>query len=137
MAALAAVNPQTLRYYERRGLLAEPTRSPGGYRSYPADAVGRVRFIKRAQELGFTLSEVDTLLHLADGGPDGCDRVRSLANEKISDVEQRIEDLRRLRASLGQLVETCERPREHRECLILHELASAPVIRTSGAGGDD
>ena len=55
---LAAVNPQTLRYYERRGLLAEPTRSPGGYRTYPADMVRRVRFIKRAQELGFTLTEV-------------------------------------------------------------------------------
>jgi Hg(II)-responsive transcriptional regulator len=139
LAALAAVNPQTLRYYERRGLLAEPTRSPAGYRAYPVDAVHRVRFIKRAQELGFTLGEVETLLHLADGGPDGCDRARSLASEKIADMERRIDDLRRLQAGLTQLVVTCERPRPDRECPILHELESAqlPETRSIGGGGDD
>lgn len=62
LAGRAAVNPQTLRYYERRGLLAEPARSAGGYRSYPPEAAPRVRFIKRAQELGLTLAEVVTLL---------------------------------------------------------------------------
>jgi MerR family transcriptional regulator, mercuric resistance operon regulatory protein len=142
VAALAAVNPQTLRYYERRGLLAEPVRSPGGYRTYPAEAVRRVRFIKRAQELGFTLSEVETLLHLADGGPDGCDQVRSLAGEKISDLELRIEDLRRLSAALTRLAATCDRPRGQRECPILHELdrdasPNLSAVRTAAGRTDE
>lgn len=83
------MNAQTLRSYERRGLHAEPVRSPAGYRSYPPEAVRRVRFIKRAQELGFTLAEVRTLLHLAQGGPDGCDAVGEMATEKIADVGRR------------------------------------------------
>jgi Hg(II)-responsive transcriptional regulator len=125
LAAEAAVNPQTLRYYERRGLLAEPARSPAGYRAYPAEAVRRVRFIKRAQELGFTLAEVETLLYLAEGGPDSCDRVRALAAEKIADLRQRIADMRALQTGLTRLVATCELPRERRDCPILHELDSA------------
>jgi DNA-binding transcriptional MerR regulator len=93
VAAQANVNAQTLRFYERQGLLAEPARSAAGYRSYAPEAVRRVRFIKRAQELGFTLSEVQTLLHLAQGGPDSCDAVRDVASEKIADVERRIANL--------------------------------------------
>jgi MerR family transcriptional regulator, mercuric resistance operon regulatory protein len=127
LAARAAVNPQTLRYYERRGLLAEPLRSPGGYRAYPDGAVRRVRFIKRAQELGFTLAEVETLLLLAEGGPDSCDRVRALAMEKITDVRRRIADLRALQAGLTRLVATCELPRAERDCPILRELDPGPV----------
>lgn len=119
---MAAVNPQTLRYYLRRGLLSEPDRSAAGYRSYPPEAVARVRFIKRAQELGFTLNEIDTLLHLADGGPDSCDRVRGLATDKIADLRQRIADLQALQDGLTRLVDTCERPRAERDCPILREL---------------
>jgi len=70
LADRAGVNAETLRYYERRGLLERPPRMPGGYRDYPADAVGLLRFINRAQQLGFALDEVDELLHLpAVGGP--------------------------------------------------------------------
>jgi DNA-binding transcriptional MerR regulator len=130
------VNPQTLRYYERRGLLAEPARSPAGYRTYPVEAVRRVRFVKRAQELGFTLGEVVSLLHLAEGGPDSCDRVRSLAGEKIADLQRRIADLLALRDGLTQLVATCERPRAQRECPILHEIDPGPGF-TSAAGSED
>jgi DNA-binding transcriptional MerR regulator len=119
------VNTQTLRFYERRGLLAEPARSAAGYRSYPPDAVRRVRFIKRAQELGFTLAEVQTLLHLAQGGPDGCEAVRELAAGKIADVGRRITDLQNLRDGLTQLVATCERPRPDRDCPILLALDTA------------
>ena len=117
------MNPQTLRYYERRGLLARPVRSAGGYRVYPPDAVRRVRFIKRAQELGFTLVEVQTLLELAGGGPDSCDQVRTLASEKIADLRRKIADLQILEAGLTRLVSTCEMPRVQRECPILQELA--------------
>ncbi|HEV2087460.1 MAG TPA: MerR family DNA-binding protein [Cryptosporangiaceae bacterium] len=122
VAAQAAVNAQTLRYYERRGLLAEPVRSPGGYRAYPEDAVRRVRFIKRAQELGFSLAEVETMLHLAEGGPDNCDGLRVLATAKIADLEQRINDLRAIQDALSRLVATCEKPRAERECPILREI---------------
>ena len=124
LAARAEVNPQTLRYYERRGLLDEPIRSAGGYRVYPAEAVHRVRFIKRAQDLGFALAEVQSLLHLAAGGPDPCDRVRAPAEEKIVDLGRRIADLQALQAGLTRLVATCDRPRAERECPILHELAT-------------
>ena len=127
LAARAAVNPQTLRYYERRGLLAAPDRSASGYRSYPADALRRVRFIKRAQELGFTLTEVETLLDLSGGGPDSCDAVRSLAMEKIGDLRQRIADLQALQAGLTRLVATCDLPRGQRECPILQELDTDPA----------
>jgi Hg(II)-responsive transcriptional regulator len=122
VAAGAAVNAQTLRYYERRGLLPEPGRSASGYRMYPPEAVRRVRFIRRAQELGFTLADVETLLHLAEGGPDSCDGVRAVASRKVADLDARIADLHALRDGLTRLAATCERPRAERECPILHEL---------------
>jgi DNA-binding transcriptional MerR regulator len=122
VAAGAAVNPQTLRYYERRGLLPEPVRSPGRYRAYPAEAVRRVRFIKRAQDLGFTLVEVASLLDLVEGGPDSCDQARAMAQQKITDLERRIADLQALRAGLARLVATCDWPRGQRECPIMHRL---------------
>lgn len=68
------------------GLLPEPARSPSGYRACPGEAVRRVRFITRAQELAFALAEVDTLLHLADGEPDSCELVREVAAEKLADL---------------------------------------------------
>jgi Hg(II)-responsive transcriptional regulator len=131
LAAGAAVNPQTLRYYERRGLLENPVRSPGGYRAYPDDAVRRVRFIKRAQELGFRLTEVETPLELAEGGPDSCEKARDFATEKITDLGQRIADLQVLQGGLTRLVETCELPRAQRDCPILHEL-DAGLVRSNG-----
>jgi MerR family mercuric resistance operon transcriptional regulator len=128
LAARAAVNPQTLRYYERRGLLADPVRSRGGYRAYPDDAVRRVRFIKRTQDLGFSLAEVETLLDLAEGGPDGCDRARALATEKITDLRRRIADLQAVQGALTRLIATCELPRPQRDCPILLalDLAAGP-----------
>jgi DNA-binding transcriptional MerR regulator len=132
VAAQAAVNPQTLRHYERRRLLPAPVRSPGGYRAYPAEAVRRVRFIKRAQDLGFTLAEVESLLHLADGGPDRCDSARVMAEEKITDLRRRITQLQALQAGLTRLVATCGRPRAKRECPILHELDLAADSDTDG-----
>lgn len=125
LATRAEVNPQTLRYYERRGLLVEPARTAGGYRAYPDEAVGRVRFIKRAQDLGFTLAQVRTLLDLADGGPRSCDQARALAEDKLADVRRRIADLQALQDGLTRLVNTCERPRPQRECPILHRLDPA------------
>jgi MerR family mercuric resistance operon transcriptional regulator len=123
VAEQAGVNTQTLRYYERRGLLPEPDRSRSGYRAYTADAVATVRFIKRAQRLGFTLDDIEDLLHLAEGGPEQCDSVRSMVSTRIVDLDRRIAELRTMRDALDRLVATCDQPRDQRECPILHEIA--------------
>lgn len=123
LARRAGVNLQTVRYYERRGLLAEPPRRDSGYRDYGPESVDALRFIKRAQQLGFTLSEVEQLLHLAAGGPDACDAARTLAGHRISDLESRIADLKAMRDSLQRLAQTCERPHGERECPLLLSLA--------------
>ena len=106
VAEAAGVNQQTLRYYERRGLLPEPSRSPGGHRLYPDDAVTRILIIKAAQRLGFTLTEVQELLaagrHRHDRRPAG---LRAGARAKLGEIEGRIADLQvsaaTLRAALG------------------------------------
>ncbi|MGW6200763.1 MerR family DNA-binding protein [Kribbella sp. NPDC055110] len=115
----AGVNTETLRYYERRGLLKAPPRTVGGYRDYPVSAVGLLRFVKRAQELGFALDEVEELLHLDGGGPDGCDAARALAEHRRNDLAARIADLQRMHDSLSALFETCDLPRADRKCALL------------------
>ncbi|MEU4710849.1 organomercurial lyase [Nocardia salmonicida] len=115
LAVQAGVNAQTLRYYEGRGLLALPPRSPAGYRDYPDEAVSVVRFVKRAQELGFSLAEIRELLHLAEG-PDDCDTARVVAQARIDQLAQRISELERMQQSLGELTRTCEMPRAQRSC---------------------
>jgi MerR family transcriptional regulator, mercuric resistance operon regulatory protein len=120
VADLAAVNRQTLRYYERRGLLAAPDRTRAGYRSYPADAVQRVRFIKRAQSVGFSLDEVATLLHLNDGSPDDCPTAHSLVMEKVAELDAQVADLQSMRATLLRLAARCGDPTVS-DCPILDE----------------
>jgi Hg(II)-responsive transcriptional regulator len=128
VAKEAGVNVQTLRYYERRGLLSEPPRQDSGYRAYGPDSVAVLRFIKRAQEVGFTLSEIEMLLHLAQGGPASCEAVKELAHQKVLDLDRRMQSLHAMRASLERLVETCNRPKRSREC---------PLIEALGGGSDD
>jgi Hg(II)-responsive transcriptional regulator len=125
VAERAGVNVQTLRYYERRGLLPEPARGESGYRVYGPDAVSTVRFVKRAQELGFALRDAQALLALAAGGPESCDAARELADEKIAELDRRIADLHAMRDSLGRLVATCAKPRAERECPLLHSIQEA------------
>lgn len=110
------MNVQTLRYYERRGILPEPQRSGAGYRSYDAQAVRTVRFVKCAQQLGFSLKEIDSLLELAAGGPRSCEAARKLASERIEELEVKIEHLTAMRSSLRQLIATCDRSPTEREC---------------------
>jgi Hg(II)-responsive transcriptional regulator len=125
VAEAAGVNIQTLRYYERRGLITEPPRRQSGYRIYASDTVRIVRFVKRAQELGFTLAEVEGLLDMAAGGPENCDAAHDLAMQKIRELGVRIASLKAMRSSLQRLAATCELPRSERECPIIESLAEA------------
>jgi DNA-binding transcriptional MerR regulator len=129
VAARAGVNVQTLRYYERRGLLPAPARLGSGYRSYDLGAVRTVRFVKRAQRLGFSLEEIDALLDLAAGGPDSCDAVKAIAGETLAQLGQKIADLSAMRESLRQLVATCDRSRSKRVCPLLEAIGDEAAGR--------
>lgn len=133
VAREAGVNVQTLRYYEREGLLREPPRRESGYRVYGPEAVRIVRFIKRAQELGFSLAEVESLIELAHGGPESCEAARALAEHRMAELERRIADLTAMRDSLQRLVATCAMPRGQRECPVMQSIESAVG---SGEGSD-
>jgi DNA-binding transcriptional MerR regulator len=126
LAGRAGVNTETLRYYERRGLLDIPPRTAGGYRDYPESALGLLRFVRRAQQLGFTLDEVEELLQLDGGGPDSCDAARVLAEQRRDDLAARIQDLQRMHASLSELVATCDLPRADRRCALLEAIGERP-----------
>jgi Hg(II)-responsive transcriptional regulator len=119
VAAAAAVNTQTVRYYERRGLFPTPRRTPAGYRQYAEDAVTRLRFIKRAQALGFTLKETRELLALRVRQGSACDAVQRQVRQKIELVEQRIGDLRQIKRTLERLAAACAARRPTDACPIL------------------
>jgi Hg(II)-responsive transcriptional regulator len=106
-AQQAGVNVQTIRYYERRGLLPSPPRRTSGYRELPADTVRRVRFIKRAQELGFSLDEVAELLQLRAVKPRNRTRVRRIAERRVEQIERKILELEALRKTLRALIHQC------------------------------
>lgn len=93
LARRTGVNVQTVRYYERRGILAEPPRKDSGYRQYRPEAVRRIRFIKRAQRPGFTLRKIDDLLGLRVEGPGSCTAVEARTGEKLEEVESRLREL--------------------------------------------
>lgn len=114
----AGVNIRTLHYYERRGLL-EPGRTLSNYRVYTEDMVKRVRFIKRAQELGFTLEEIKELLALRIDSEATCGDVRARAEAKVSDIKEKIRTLRSMQRALGRLTAACSGKGGVSECPIL------------------
>jgi len=121
VATQAGVNIETLRYYERRGILEEPARTRSGYRQYPPETIRVIRFIKRAQDLGFTLGEIEDLLRLREDRTTSRADVRSLAETKIKDIEEKVRRLRAMRKALGILLDTCV-CNGTRECPILEAL---------------
>jgi Hg(II)-responsive transcriptional regulator len=123
LAKAAGLGIETVRYYERRGLLPAPARKPSGYRSYPEAAVRRLRFIKRSQELGFTLSEVKELLALWENPETDRAKVRVKALTKVSDIESRINDLTKMRAQLLELSANCKGKGTTKECPIMLALS--------------
>lgn len=106
-AKAAGVNPQTLRYYERRGLLRPSGRGRSGYREYSADDVRLLKFVKRAQELGLSLADAEELLALRRIPRSRRVAVRAVAERRLTDLDARIADLTRMRQALGQLVTAC------------------------------
>jgi Hg(II)-responsive transcriptional regulator len=127
LATEAGVNVETLRYYERRGILAKPRRLPSGYREYPSNAVRLLRFVKRAQCLGFTLHEIEELLRLRENKRASCSEVKAAAETKIADIETKIASLRSMKRALGVLVAACA-SRKALTCPILESL-DAPSER--------
>lgn len=100
LARDSGVPARTLRFYEARGLLPDPGRTAGGHRDYPPEAVARVRFIKRAQAAGLTLAQIEVVLAVRDGGEAPCAHVQALVADRLADVERRLDELSRVRASL-------------------------------------
>ncbi|MCB0084438.1 MAG: MerR family transcriptional regulator [Caldilineaceae bacterium] len=107
LADAAHVAITTIRYYERRGLMPEPERRASGYRIYPADSVTRLRFIKNAQMLGFSLEEIAQLLSLRVGADINCAEVQQQAANKISEIEDKVQLLLQMQDALARLVEMC------------------------------
>lgn len=128
-AELASVGVETIRFYERRGLIAQPRRpSSGGYRVYSQEVVDRIRFIRQAQELGFSLREISELLSLrADPNAD-CLDVRSQAEIKREEVGRKIAQLERIKVALDQLIASCPGGGALRACTIIDALAAGPFV---------
>lgn len=127
VAKQAGVNLQTIHYYERRGLLPKPPRTGSNYRAYPEDAVLRVRFIKRTQELGFSLQDIKELLSLRAAPRAKCAEVLSRAKAKVQDIDEKITTPRRMRTALSKLMEECEGALPVSQCPILESLGDSEV----------
>lgn len=120
IASAAGVNLQTVRYYQRRGLIERPPKPVSGYRRYPPETVDRIRFIKRAQALGFSLAEIGELLTLGDGR---CADVRQVAERQRNLMASRIEELAAMRRTLDDLIERCRQGREATHCPLIGTLS--------------
>jgi len=120
LAQSAGVGVETVRYYQRRGLLPQPTRLYGTIRRYGPEDASRLRFIRRAQELGFTLDEIGELLRLQDGG----DRraIRRIARMRLEQVESRLSDLQRMRGALQHVIHDCEHAPGAPRCPIIEAI---------------
>ncbi len=126
LASQTAVGIDTIRYYERRRLIAVPPRRASGYRAYPADTVQRLRFIRRAKALGFTLEEIGELLALSQQRERGVKGVKAAAQAKLMRVEATLRDLQRVRAGLKKLIDGCP---GH------GDLDGCPILKALNTGG--
>jgi MerR family mercuric resistance operon transcriptional regulator len=122
LAAEAGVNVETIRYYQRRGLLSEPEKPMHGQRRYPSELTRRVRFIKRAQVLGFTLEEIAGLLRLEQA--QACAETRELASRKLQIIESKLADLSAMRKALAKLMRQCDARVASSGCPIIHALTT-------------
>ncbi|WP_432472161.1 MerR family transcriptional regulator [Amphritea sp. HPY] len=116
----AGVGVETIRYYQRIGLIQEPSKPVTGYRSYTNEDLQQLKFIQRAKQLGFSLAEIKTLLSLGDGS---CDKTKQLASSKLDDVKGKIKDLKSIATTLEKLVESCESNRGNSACPIIEAIS--------------
>ena len=103
LAAAAEVTPHTLRFWEQRGLLPDPGRTPGGYRAYPPAAIERVTFVRRAQAAGLTLDQIHTVLNVSDDGQRPCPHVAAFVDERLAEVDARLDEFAHTRSQLAGL----------------------------------
>jgi len=131
VAERTGVNIETVRYYERIGLLPEPPRSVGGHRLYNEDLLRRLNFIRRSRELGFTLDEVRGLLRLVDGGDYTCGEVEALTSAHLGEVRRKLADLKRMEKVLREMVARCEGG-EVPECPVIEALFRERLVNSRG-----
>lgn len=124
LAEAAGVNVETIRYYQRIGLISEPKKPQQGYRKYPHKTLEQIRFIKRAQQLGFSLQEILDLLELGDGH---CSDVRERAEEKRDKIERQIRDLQALQGTLTELINACHSGKGKQKCPIVETLSDREI----------
>lgn len=122
LAERTGVGVETVRFYERRGLLTRPPRPDSGFRQYTSDAMSRITFIRRAKQLGFSLREIKELLSLRSQAGANCGSVKRRAEAKAAEIDAKIADLRRMRKTLAELAGACERRKSTRECPVLGTL---------------
>jgi MerR family transcriptional regulator, mercuric resistance operon regulatory protein len=122
LAERCGVNKETIRYYERLGLLSEPSRTNAGYRIYPEEFVDRLQFIKRLQDLGFSLAEIDKLLGVVDKDNERCRDMYDFVVQKIDEVQKKIRDLKKIEQMLFQLKGCCPDEKSLYECPIIENL---------------
>ena len=122
VAKATGITVEAIRFYEKRGLLNEVGRTASGYRQYPPETVKRIRFIQHAKDAGFTLGEIGELLRLRQSKRDSCVRIRDRANNKLRDVERRLQELSLIRDALSDLVNRCDNNDNMGECPIIDAL---------------
>ncbi len=113
------IHIETIRFYERKGLIEQPQKPEYGYRHYSTDIINRIRFIKRAQELGFTLREIVNLLSLND---QPCTLVQDIAEQKMNSVQEKVKDLQRLQTALKEMIVQCKSNPDEQHCPIIDAL---------------
>ena len=121
LAQLANVTIETIRYYQRKGLINEPVKPATGYRQYPTEVIARIQFIKRAQQSGFTLKEIAELLSL-DGKH--CEDVQKMAEQKRQQIDKQLKDLTALRNVLDSLVKGCQQDQSTQHCSLIDALSN-------------
>jgi MerR family mercuric resistance operon transcriptional regulator len=133
LASRTGCNIETIRYYERIGLLPKPQRSAGGYRLYEEEHVRRLQFVRRARTMGFHLTDIVTLLALGDTGSKTCNKARSMAQHHLTEVRAQIAELQAIEATLAEAIERCDSGGEQR-CPVVTTLAGCGSGQTPAAG---
>jgi MerR family transcriptional regulator, mercuric resistance operon regulatory protein len=126
LAKAAGVNIETIRHYQRCGLIDEPKKPLNGFRQYPIEVIDQIRFIKRAQHLGFSLKEIHDLISLGDGH---CSDVRSLAEEKRENIRVQVEGLLTVQSALDDLVDACIKGKDTNQCALIETLSEQGFLK--------